>query len=555
MIEMKRLLVLLLCTSVVFISCMDNQIGSALTSAEISMNDNPEASLEVLKSIDKNLLSTRKQKAKYALLYSMALDKNYIDLKNDSIIAPAVEYYSRHGDADTRFRTHYYHARIFENAGDYDNALLAVSKAEALDTAKVDADVLCMLYAMKGSIYDIAWRPHDAIESYELARRYALESHKFRHYAYYTLYCAMEYRQASDSILFEKCLSEAQDYQEYFTLTERHIYQSIMLNRMIDLEKDSNEVLGFVENYLIEYPQSEKINWKNIARAYQYLNMHEKALEVLKLYTDYNDVSLDPGYYAILSEILAELKDYDEALKAHEKYASINDAEDIKLHQSDLKLVEQRHFHEIQEISQKYKFLYLTIIFLSILFVSLFYIIKWYKAYSKNKSEYDSLIKEYDELRRLEAKLNDAYRYLSEQMDRRGESSKDLMTILGYRIKSLSAFLKRPIPDALSKIPSQIEDIKKNKNYIVDSVGLLYAINYPDFVSVLQNHGLTSSEIGFCCLYIMGLNMPEVGEIIGKVSSIYNINSTIRKKLNISTSETNLDKWLVKKFSELYPQN
>ena len=547
--------VTILSALVLLAACAGAEIKTSLDNAECLMEVSPAEALDTLESIDREALTTRKLRARHALLYSMALDKNYIDLKNDSIIAPAVEYYSRHGDADIRFRTHYYHARIFENAGDYDNALLAVSKAEALDTAKVDADVLCMLYAMKGSIYDIAWRPHDAIESYELARRYALESHKFRHYAYYTLYCAMEYRQASDSILFEKCLSEAQDYQEYFTLTERHIYQSIMLNRMIDLEKDSNEVLGFVENYLIEYPQSEKINWKNIARAYQYLNMHEKALEVLKLYTDYNDVSLDPGYYAILSEILAELKDYDEALKAHEKYASINDAEDIKLHQSDLKLVEQRHSHEIQEISQKYKFLYLTIIFLSILFVSLFYIIKWYKAYSKNKSEYDSLIKEYDELRRLEAKLNDAYRYLSEQMDRRGESSKDLMTILGYRIKSLSAFLKRPIPDALSKIPSQIEDIKKNKNYIVDSVGLLYAINYPDFVSVLQNHGLTSSEIGFCCLYIMGLNMPEVGEIIGKVSSIYNINSTIRKKLNISTSETNLDKWLVKKFSELYPQN
>ena len=547
--------VTILSALVLLAACAGTEIKTSLDNAKCLMEVSPAEALDTLESIDREALTTRKLRASHALLYSMALDKNYIDLKNDSIIAPAVEYYSRHGDADIRFRTHYYHARIFENAGDYDNALLAVSKAEALDTAKVDADVLCMLYAMKGSIYDIAWRPHDAIESYELARRYALESHKFRHYAYYTLYCAMEYRQASDSILFEKCLSEVQDYQEYFTLTERHIYQSIMLNRMIDLEKDSNEVLGFVENYLIEYPQSEKINWKNIARAYQYLNMHEKALEVLKLYTDYNDVSLDPGYYAILSEILAELKDYDEALKAHEKYAYINDAEDIKLHQSDLKLVEQRHSHEIQEISQKYKFLYLTIIFLSILFVSLFYIIKWYKAYSKNKSEYDSLIKEYDELRRLEAKLYDAYRYLSEQMDRRGESSKDLMTILGYRIKSLSAFLKRPIPDALSKIPSQIEDIKKNKNYIVDSVGLLYAINYPDFVSVLQNHGLTSSEIGFCCLYIMGLNMPEVGEIIGKVSSIYNINSTIRKKLNISTSETNLDKWLVKKFSELYPKN
>ena len=31
--------------------------------------------------------------AKYALLLSQALDKNYIDLQSDSIIAPAVRYY------------------------------------------------------------------------------------------------------------------------------------------------------------------------------------------------------------------------------------------------------------------------------------------------------------------------------------------------------------------------------------------------------------------------------------------------------------------------------
>lgn len=202
--------VTILSALVLLAACAGAEIKTSLDNAECLMEVSPAEALDTLESIDREALTTRKLRARHALLYSMALDKNYIDLKNDSIIAPAVEYYSRHGDADIRFRTHYYHARIFENAGDYDNALLAVSKAEALDTAKVDADVLCMLYAMKGSIYDIAWRPHDAIESYELARRYALEAHKFRHYAYYTLYCAMEYRQASDSILFEKCLSEVQ---------------------------------------------------------------------------------------------------------------------------------------------------------------------------------------------------------------------------------------------------------------------------------------------------------------------------------------------------------
>ena len=69
-----------------FLSCNDNQIESVLASAEISMNDNPESSLEILESIDKDLLSTRKQKAKFALLYSMALDKNYVDIKIVCII-------------------------------------------------------------------------------------------------------------------------------------------------------------------------------------------------------------------------------------------------------------------------------------------------------------------------------------------------------------------------------------------------------------------------------------------------------------------------------------
>ena len=53
----------------------------------------------------------------------------------------------------------------------------------------------------------------------------------------------------------------------------------------------------------------------------------------------------------------------------------------------------------------------------------------------------------------------------------------------------------------------------------------------------------------------MGLSMPEAGDVIGKSSSIYNINSAIRKKLKLPTSTTNLDKWPIKRFEELYPAN
>ena len=49
----------------------------------------------------------------------------------------------------------------------------------------------------------------------------------------------------------------------------------------------------------------------------------------------------------------------------------------------------------------------------------------------------------------------------------------------------------------------------------------------------------------------MGLHIPEVGEVIGKASSIYNVTSSIRKKLDVP--KVNIDKWLIQRFSELYP--
>ena len=177
--------------------------------------------------------------------------------------------------------------------------------------------------------------------------------------------------------------------------------------------------------------------------------------------------------------------------------------------------------------------------------------IRWKREHIRNKNNLADLQQEYDALVLLKERMEATYQYLSNQMTAASYTDQELMRVLGHRIKSLSAFLQKPIPDSLSKVASQIDDLKKNKNYIVDSIGLLYAVTYPDFVNELRAHDLTSSEIGFCCLYLLGLNIPEAGEVIGKVSSVYNVNSSIRKKLGISGM--NIDKWLTKCFAELYP--
>ena len=175
--------------------------------------------------------------------------------------------------------------------------------------------------------------------------------------------------------------------------------------------------------------------------------------------------------------------------------------------------------------------------------------IKWRKERIRNKKDLSELQQEYEALTSLKERMEGTYQFLSNQVTETSQTDQELMRILGYRIKSLSAFLQKPVPDSLSNVASQINDLKKNKNFIVDSIGLLYAVKYPDFVSELRSYDLTSAEIGYCCLYLLGLNIPEAGEVIGKVSSIYNVNSSIRKKLGISG--TNLDKWLVKRFTEI----
>lgn len=572
---MRLMLIIVLCCSVI-VSCGHDDTETCLTSSELNMEDNPELSLKILKAINTLELTTERQQARYSLLYSIALDKNLIDITSDSIIAPAVKYYEKHGCRNYRFICHYYEARVYENAGDLDKALLCISKAESIDTLKIDTKIISLLFAMKGAIYDKVWRTQEAADAWETARKYALISGNYRHYAYYSLSCAISYMKSGKIESSKHCISDAEKYKKYFTLIETHLYNDILICNMLDANLNSKEILSHTERYIKEYPDSNLINWRNISRVYLNAGKSKQAFDILKRQADYYDISKDAGYYAILSEILEQQQDYKGALEASNKYSQINDAIDMALHKSDIKLIEERYRHQINMIRQRHHMSYIiAVMFIACLLIGYTYIYR-HKELQRNKRDIKELQHEYDILLTVKDKisnqyqviektykkqfseysrLKDTYNYLNEQIERLGDTNKDSLLILGHRIKSLAVFLQKPIPDSLSKVAAQIKDIKKNRSYIVDSIGILYAVNYPAFVSELRKFGLTSSEIGYCCLFIMGLSMPEAGDVIGKSSSIYNINSAIRKKLKLPTSTTNLDKWLIKRFEELYPAN
>ena len=178
-----------------------------------------------------------------------------------------------------------------------------------------------------------------------------------------------------------------------------------------------------------------------------------------------------------------------------------------------------------------------SILFISLLsIISLYTSIKWFV----NKRKLWAINNEFRILKIVEQKY---YHILSLVKDNEN---------LKNRLISFTTFMESPKPDSISKIASQIEMIEKNKNYIIDNVALVYTILYPEFVVRHKNNGLTTSEIGFCCLYIIGLYPEDIKYLI-KRKTVYNINSLLRKKMNLNQSDTNLDIWLKNLFTELYP--
>ena len=98
--------------------CSNGDSIRHLDLAESCMNSDPELALRTIDSIDTRFLLSRSRKARYSLLKTMALDKNFIDTADVNVILPAAEYYARKGTATEKMRAYYYLGIVYSNAGD-----------------------------------------------------------------------------------------------------------------------------------------------------------------------------------------------------------------------------------------------------------------------------------------------------------------------------------------------------------------------------------------------------------------------------------------------------
>lgn len=87
----------------------------------------------------------------------------------------------------------------------------------------------------------------------------------------------------------------------------------------------------------------------------------------------------------------------------------------------------------------------------------------------------------------------------------------------------------------------RIRRLAANKSGLMTALRMSYSLTEPGFVSKLQGYGLTDKEIGYCCLYASGLKGKDISFLLNNGGhGHYNIASTVRAKIGLMESDTNL---------------
>lgn len=177
---MIRRLILLLSLTAVLFSCTPSQVQMQLLDVESYIMERPDSALAVLESMDRSLLSTEADRARHALLNAMALDKNFIDVSDDSLARVAVDYYSKRGDRKYYGRALYYLGLAYYYQEEYNKAIVEFTKAEMIIEG-IDSLYLVMIKIAQADTYA---KTYNFIEE-EYCLRIALEITISENYLYY----------------------------------------------------------------------------------------------------------------------------------------------------------------------------------------------------------------------------------------------------------------------------------------------------------------------------------------------------------------------------------
>lgn len=372
---MKRVLILFTLLIVVSHGCTERSIHNTLIDIESFIQERPDSALAILDTIDRTTLTTEKSRAHHALLSAMALDKNFVDVYDDSIARVAVDYYSKCGPRKNYARSLYYLGIAYYYKEDYNKAIVEFTKAEQI-AEQYDSLYFGLSKLAQANSYG---KTHNVIEEIKCIEKAD------------TIFSSLNYEHYS--LIVQYRLMQSYINNGKYDVAEK-IYQDLINNDVAD----ENLISAVMATYALMQVTREK---------------YESAIEIYnEVYNEYGDYflltqdywawaySLDKmGYVEQSKAILEQLKQDRSATSAYwqymiaksntdmlsalaylEEYVEYNDLEVSDALKQSLSSA-QKEFYESQAENLKYKadiasmtmviIILVTLIFIILVFISI----------------------------------------------------------------------------------------------------------------------------------------------------------------------------------------
>ena len=515
-----------------------------ITDMERIIEERPDSVLNVLQAIETDELVGDEERAKHALLLSMALDKNFVDKTDFEILQPAIDYYEDNGSATDKMRTYYYEGRIYQNAGN--NSLAMKAFVNALDKGVESNDNLTKARTLvaQSTIYYSLYELDNFIETSIRAASYFKQEEKYSSYAN----CLIK-------IINGYTLKDRPEDALPYIDECKQMLGAVNANSLKDFY---SAYLVFVTNYgtvreisdlIIEYdniiPDTHK-DWLTLSKAYLRIDRYEDALQATEQYKNNSDTSEELKYKALVSMIYEKLGKQGEALSAYKEYMTVFDVQNNAILRQDTKFVEERYNLELQTIKEKES--KIRVILWSALFIAILLSIIVFIRYrlKVNRMEKTIAEQETEKYRLLYLQMEEERDNLTNLLAQSEELSPEIKTAVVKRLELLNKFFTAFITnnsDIDRTASKEMEELLANKDTFMVSTKLAFAGSHPKFIKYLEEHNLSEQEIEICCLYAIGLKGKDIKAYTNQ-SRHYHQSADIRHKLGLSESDTNLSIFL-----------
>lgn len=322
------------------------KVWEKLDQAEHLMETKPDSALAILDNIKLSTLKNGEESARYALLKSIALDKNCIDTTTFDIINPAIGYYIKHGSAHEKFLTYYYCGRIYQNQGNDDSAMEQFINAADLKNEIKDSTLLALNLVAMGSLYFKQYKLSKFIETnMDAAEIYGRIGKRILEIKSYTNaidgYIMMHDKAAADSVL-SVCMPLVHDCPE----SEGFVFSSL-LSYIIEFGT-SEEIDNFLNEYQnLELEQDDALNF---AQGYSKIGKFEKALNIISDIKIEGTVLDSLKYISVKTGIYEKQGDYQQALSLFKEYSAMLERYQKHLLSQDLLFADERHQLEMTNL-------------------------------------------------------------------------------------------------------------------------------------------------------------------------------------------------------------